>query len=66
MQNNLRHSADSLKNIIPNIAPPDAPVPVHTAYAIPIGSSFIDNERKRKLRANAIISIDKDIKVRVW
>ena len=37
IKNNLQKSAGSLKNIMPTIAVPTAPIPVHTAYAVPIG-----------------------------
>jgi len=34
---NRQKSAGSLKKIIPTITVPTAPMPVHTAYAVPIG-----------------------------
>src|SRR5688572_30407762 len=38
MKNNLQKSAGSLKKIIPIRTVPTAPIPVHTAYAVPMGS----------------------------
>ncbi len=34
------NSFDSPKSIIPSIAVPTAPIPVHTAYAVPTGNHF--------------------------
>jgi hypothetical protein len=39
----------SLKTIIPRIAVPAAPMPVHTAYAVPIGRTLSDQASKEKL-----------------
>ncbi len=39
----------SLKKIIPSIAVPAAPIPVQTAYAVPIGNTFNDQASKEKL-----------------
>ena len=37
IKNNRKNSAGSLKKTIPMIAVPTAPIPVHTAYAVPSG-----------------------------
>ena len=37
IKNNLQKLAGSLKNSIPTITVPTAPIPVHTGYAVPIG-----------------------------
>ena len=39
----------SLKTIIPKIAVPAAPIPVQTAYAVPIGRTFSDQASREKL-----------------
>ncbi len=39
----------SLKMTIPKIAVPAAPIPVQTAYAVPIGRTFKDHASKEKL-----------------
>ena len=39
----------SLKIIIPKIAVPAAPIPVQTAYAVPIGRTFSDHASNEKL-----------------
>jgi len=39
----------SLKTIIPKIAVPAAPIPVQTAYAVPIGKTLSDQASKEKL-----------------
>ena len=39
----------SLKTIIPRIAVPAAPIPVQTAYAVPMGSTLSDHASKEKL-----------------
>ena len=39
----------SLKIIIPRIAVPAAPIPVQTAYAVPIGRTLSDQASKEKL-----------------
>jgi hypothetical protein len=41
----------SLNMIIPKIAVPAAPIPVQTAYAVPIGSTFSDQLNREKLPA---------------
>ena len=41
----------SLNMIIPKIAVPAAPIPVQTAYAVPIGSTFNDQLNREKLPA---------------
>ena len=38
MKNTLQKSAGSLKKNIPTNTVPTAPIPVHTAYAVPIGN----------------------------
>ena len=37
----LQNVAGSLKKIIPTKTLPTAPIPVQTAYAVPIGNSFV-------------------------
>lgn len=54
MEKILEIFLDSPYITIPNIAPPHAPIPVHTAYDNPIGNVFIASERKKKLNANPI------------
>jgi hypothetical protein len=39
----------SLKTTIPKIAVPAAPIPVQTAYAVPMGRVFRDQANKEKL-----------------
>jgi len=39
----------SLKIIMPRIAVPAAPIPVQTAYAVPIGRTFNDQASREKL-----------------
>jgi len=39
----------SLKTIIPKIAVPAAPIPVQTAYAVPIGRTLSDQASREKL-----------------
>lgn len=51
MKNNRNIDIGSLKINIPNIAVPAAPIPVHTAYAVPIGILFRVFERHIKLNA---------------
>lgn len=41
IKNTLQKVAGSLKTRIPTITLPTAPIPVHTAYAVPIGNSFV-------------------------
>jgi len=41
MHANLAASLDSPNNTIPSAAVPTAPMPVHTAYAVPMGSCFV-------------------------
>lgn len=40
---------------MPTMTPPAAPIPVHMAYAVPIGKVSIASERKKKLAAKAPI-----------
>jgi hypothetical protein len=39
----------SLKRTIPKIAVPAAPIPVQTAYAVPMGKTFSDQASNEKL-----------------
>ena len=39
----------SLTKIIPKMAVPAAPMPVHTAYAVPIGKTLSDQAKSEKL-----------------
>jgi hypothetical protein len=39
----------SLNNTIPKIAVPAAPIPVQTAYAVPMGKTFSDQASNEKL-----------------
>lgn len=48
-KNNRGNSAESLKNVIPTIVVPSAPIPVQTAYAVPKGIIFIPRFKKYKL-----------------
>ncbi len=41
MHANLAASRDSPNKTIPSAAVPTAPIPVHTAYAVPMGSCFV-------------------------
>ncbi len=43
---------------IPNIAVPAAPIPVHTAYAVPIGILF--NVLARQVKLNALKKIKRN------
>ena len=49
----LMMSRDSPNRIIPNIATPTAPMPVHTAYAVPTGIVFMATDNNQKLMAIA-------------
>jgi hypothetical protein len=49
----LMTSRDSPNRNMPNIATPTAPMPVHTAYAVPIGIVFMAAESNHKLIAMA-------------
>jgi len=53
-QTTLMISLDSPKSSIPNIATPTAPIPVHTAYAVPTGIVFIAADSNQKLMAIAV------------
>jgi hypothetical protein len=46
-------SRDSPNKIMPIIATPTAPIPVHTAYAVPTGIDFIAVDNNQKLIAIA-------------
>ena len=46
-------SRDSPNKNIPNIATPTAPMPVHTAYAVPTGIVFMAADSNPKLMAIA-------------
>ena len=50
----LQKVAGSLKITIPIIADPTAPIPVHTAYAVPMGSVCVAFSNKPMLMINAI------------
>ncbi len=54
IKNNLTKSFDSPKSKIPKIAVPKAPIPVHIAYAVPMGKVFNDIERNKTLKAIAV------------
>jgi hypothetical protein len=55
----LRMSLDSPNKIMPSIAIATAPMPVHTAYAVPIGMVFIATDNNQKLIAMAkTVNID--------
>ena len=51
----LMMSRDSPNRTMPNIATPIAPIPVHTAYAVPTGIVFMATDSKQKLMAIAEI-----------
>ena len=51
IKNNRNIDIGSLKINIPNIAVPAAPIPAHTAYAVPIGILFNVLARQEKLNA---------------
>ena len=42
----LRTSIGSSKIIIPRIEVPAIPIPAHTAYAVPMGISFVAKDNK--------------------
>ena len=42
IKNNRQNSEGSLNKSIPITAVPTAPIPVHTAYAVPIGKLCVD------------------------
>jgi hypothetical protein len=50
MKNSLTNSDDSLNRKMPRIAVPNAPMPVHIAYAVPNGISLIEKERSTILK----------------
>ena len=61
-------SFDSFKNTKPTKAVPPAPMPTHTAYAVPTGNDLIANDSEYMLAAiNVIVNIDgiKRVKERV-
>jgi hypothetical protein len=45
----LKMSLDSPNKIIPNIVTATAPMPVHMAYAVPIGMVFMASDNNQKL-----------------
>jgi len=45
----LTMARDSPNRIMPNIATPTAPMPVHTAYAVPTGIVFMATDNNQKL-----------------
>ena len=49
IKNNLQNVAGSLKTKIPNSTVPTAPIPVQTAYAVPIGNSCVALTNKNML-----------------
>lgn len=49
MKNILQKSVGSLNKIIPMITVPTAPIPVHTAYAVPIGNDNVARYNKNML-----------------
>lgn len=53
-KNNLPKEASSWKNIIPMSTVPTAPIPVHTAYAVPIGKVFSTFVTRYRLNAIAL------------
>ena len=50
IKNRRQNSDGSLKNRIPMMAVPTAPIPVHTAYAVPIGIVCMALFRRKKLK----------------
>ncbi len=56
MKNNLQKVAGSLKNKIPTITVPTAPIPVQTGYAVPIGMACT------ALESNIMLSVRQTIK----
>lgn len=55
-ENSRINPMESLKKIIPIAIVPTAPIPVHTAYAVPIG--MLRCARNRKNPLNAIDTMD--------
>jgi hypothetical protein len=55
IKNILINSLDSPKSIIPKIAVPTAPMPVHIGYAVPSGSVLTETESKYILNTRATI-----------
>lgn len=53
MKNTLQKPAGSLKTNIPISAVPTAPMPVHTAYAVPIGRVCVAFTSRTILQVNA-------------
>lgn len=57
-RNNIRQiPAGSWNRTIPRTTVPTAPIPVQTAYAVPIGSSLVAISRNRKLAIKPITVI---------
>ena len=57
-RNNIRQiPAGSWNRMIPKTTVPTAPIPVQTAYAVPIGSSLVAISRNRKLAIKPITVI---------
>lgn len=54
IKNNLQKLSGSLKNRIPTITVPTAPIPVHTAYAVPIGKVCVAFIKSNILMVKAI------------
>ena len=53
IKNSLQNVTGSLKNNIPTITVPIAPIPVHTGYAVPIGIVRVAIESSHMLSDNA-------------
>jgi hypothetical protein len=49
METTRKRSLDSPRKRIPRMATPTAPMPVHTAYAVPTGNVFNDRDNRYKL-----------------
>lgn len=56
MKKSLQKSAGSLNMTIPTKTVPTAPIPVHTAYAVPIGNSCVALRSNNMLIARQIIN----------
>ena len=52
MKNILPNVAGSWKNRIPTMTVPTAPMPVHTGYAVLMGSARVAFARRNMLKAN--------------
>lgn len=69
MKNNRRNVAGSLKTKMPNNTVPAAPMPVHTAYAVPMGkvcvalinNTMLKTKATRKPPYHNIISVPVDV-----